>query len=265
MSHDLSQSKIKSYLIPDSMVGNIIVYDRVDSTNTTAKQLISEGVTHGTVVIADNQTHGKGRMGRSFFSPNGSGIYMSIILPQNHSPISACYITSAAAVAVCRALDMFINKKVQIKWVNDIYIGGKKVCGILAESAHDGQAPEPQYIIVGIGINVSNSETGFPSEIENIATTLSDNEPIASLDRNIIISEVINQFSKVYKEPNMSSFIQEYRNRSYVLDKNIEARRGNEKIYGKVVAIGDMGELVIEGADGQISTLNSGEISVVLL
>lgn len=158
--------------------GSIYYYDTLPSTNDKAKELAAKGAPHGTVIIAGSQTNGRGRMGRSFYSPSGTGLYMSIILRPDISAELATCLTAVSAVAVHKTLYSLFNKETEIKWVNDLLLDSKKVCGILAEGAPlrsvSNTSPNAfaaiEYIVIGIGINLSDS--GFPSELAGIAGSL---------------------------------------------------------------------------------------------
>ena len=232
----------------------IIVYETTDSTNLRLKELAKNGNKCKTVIIAENQTAGRGRLGRQFFSPSESGIYMSLLLkPEAETDIGM--ITAHTAVAVCNAIEKACSfeKKLGIKWVNDIQKDEKKVCGILAEAGIENN--EITYIIVGIGINVYSPKDGFPKDIENIATSLlEEKEPNV---RNKIIAEVINNFYAYSPD-----FTKEYRSRSTVLGKEINVL-GKEKIKKAVALdIDDRCNLKVQYENGEISLLSFGEISI---
>ena len=150
---------------------DIYVEEVVDSTNTFMKQRAEEGAKEGTVLIALEQTAGRGRLGRSFLSPKGSGIYMSILFKPNKSADKSLILTSAAALSVCKAIREIAGLDANIKWVNDILLDEKKVCGILAEGKIASEA-KMEYVVLGIGINIKTPEGGFTDEIKDIATSL---------------------------------------------------------------------------------------------
>ncbi|MBR7002868.1 MAG: biotin--[Neisseriaceae bacterium] len=153
--------------------------DETTSTNTVLKQMAADGAKDGTVYLAARQTQGRGRMGRSFFSPDG-GLYFSMLFRPKMNPATSLLLTVAAAVAVAEAMDEVFDTQSKIKWVNDVYVNGKKVCGILAESQLDPSKPTEQAVIVGIGINVCAPKDGFPTEIENRAGALCETNEAVS-------------------------------------------------------------------------------------
>ncbi len=231
----------------------ITVLDKASSTNDYAKGLLKEGKGEA-VIIAKEQTMGRGRMGRSFFSPKGTGIYMSVILKPREGTDSLS-VTAMAGVAVCRAIDKLYGAETKIKWVNDIYLSGKKICGILAEGIIDPESQKLSNIILGIGINVH--KTKFPKELKEIATAI-ENEIRKEISRSVIIAEILNELDRLLYS---GEFIEEYKQRSMVLGKEIRVIKGNEGYLARAVDFTPHGGLVIL-ADGEKRTLTSGEISI---
>ena len=234
-------------------IGDIIVLDTVNSTNTYAKELAQNGAKHNTIVIANHQTAGRGRLGREFFSPSDTGLYMSIILRPDGYPLDPTAVTIAAGVAVCRTVEEICNKQPQIKWVNDIFLDGRKICGILAEAGTNIGTID--YIIVGIGINVSTED--FPSELDNIAGSLGRN-----LDRNLIAGKLIAEFNHLQPLCGSYELIDEYKYRSLVLGKKIDFTKGGETYTGIATDINNEGNLIVTLENDKTVTLKSGEISL---
>lgn len=235
--------------------------DSVDSTNTAARRLAEGGEAEGMVVIANEQTAGKGRMGRSFFSPSGSGIYMSIIL-RPHIPASdALLITTAAAVSVAGAIEEVTGADAQIKWVNDIYCGGKKVCGILTEASMDFESGGITYAVLGIGINLTRPQGGFPGELDSVAVSvLGDScEPDTKAR---LIALILEKFCFHYKELAQKHFMDEYRRRSCVIGKEVYVISSNSREEASVLEIDDDAGLVVKLKSGEVKHINSGEISI---
>lgn len=248
----------------------------VDSTNIYAKKLLAAAQPsdlNGTVVYADSQTAGHGRLGRPFYSPDGTGIYMSIIyvpgsqnVPFAPTTISSpALITASTAVAVCRVLDKAFNVKTQIKWVNDLYLGGKKVCGILTEGHVDSARAAVTAAVVGIGVNVSTQN--FPQEISNKAGGIL-NGPL-QFDRENLITQIANDCLEIFDSPEKTKqAFKEYRERSMLIGRQITVHPVidcAEKDYqAKVTGITDEAKLQIQTADGTIQTLDSGEVSLIL-
>jgi len=233
--------------------GDIIVLETVDSTNTYAKMLAQNGAKHNTIIIANHQTCGRGRLGREFFSPAGTGIYMSIILHPNGYPLDPTALTIAAGVSVCRAIGEICNKQPQIKWVNDIFLEGRKICGILAEAGTNSGTLE--YIVVGIGINISTHN--FPTELSNIAGSLGEN-----IDRSLLAGRVIAEFVRLQSLCGSNELIEEYKSRSLVLGKKIAFSKDGETYTGIATDINNEGNLIVTLENGGNVTLKSGEISL---
>lgn len=260
-SDKLSSQSILPFLDKKTSACDIIVLDTVDSTNTYAKKLAHEGAKEGTVVIAEEQTAGRGRLGRSFYSPHSSGIYMSIILRPTLTAKQSLLITTSSAVAVAKAIEDNCYLETQIKWVNDIYSEGKKLCGILSEASIDFETGGLEYAIVGIGINVSTAQTSFPDNIKDIATSIYPHSSRRSI-RSKIIGSVLNNLFEYKDRLGDSDILEEYKKRSFLIGKEIYILKGDEKIPATAIDISDNAELVVKLEDGSIKSLNAGEVSV---
>ncbi len=260
----ISSEGIKLFLKND-FVQDIFVYKSLQSTNKTAKQLALDFAKNGTVVIANEQTNGRGRMGRSFFSPPDTGIYMSIILRPNTTVQNAALITTLASVAVCSAIEKVLNINTSIKWVNDILLNGKKICGILTEAATDFESGNIDYVVLGIGINFCTEKKMFPIEIINTAESLFDKKKSGYI-RNHLIAEIINEISEkmdyIVDEIKSKEIIYEYKKRSIVVGKNIEIIQNNNIRHAKALDIDEHGGLVVQLKNNEVETLTSGEISI---
>lgn len=258
----LSSQSISKYLNKNNNF-NIKVYKIINSTNTAIKELAINGEKEGTVIIAEEQTEGRGRFGRKFHSPKGTGIYMSILLrPQIHAS-KAFLITTATAVAVAESIEAISNKEAKIKWVNDIYCDNKKVCGILTEASFDFESGMIDHAVLGIGINVKSPEGGFSEEIKNIATSIFDNGNSTSADtRSKLIAEVLTRFWNYYKSIEDKSFLEAYKSRSLLINKeiNILSKKSSEKAIA--IEIDDECRLKVKMEDGSIRLLSSGEVSI---
>ena len=249
----ISPDEIKKY-VNESI--DIILLDTADSTNNVSKQLGSRGCPENTLVIAKKQTQGRGRMGRSFISNEENGIYMSLLLRPELSPSRCIDITVIGAVSVSNAIEEICNVKTGIKWVNDIYIENKKVCGILTEAA-SLSCEQLDYAVIGIGINVTEPKGGFSDEIKDIATSLYEkNAPVGT--KNRLIASIINNFLTYYRNIENRSYIKAYREKSNLIGKMVDIYRGDEIISGICVDINENAELVIE-RDGKVLTFNSGD------
>ena len=240
---------------------SIKVFGEIDSTNLEAKRFAAEKGNNRAVFIAESQTLGRGRFGRSFFSPEGCGIYMSILLPIAAEKIAdITLMTPAAAVAVCEAMEKVCGKEPQIKWVNDIYIGGKKVCGILAEAVTDPKRGVISHVVIGMGINFRDSGD-LPEELREIVGTLFGKED-TEISRNELAAAVINELLLML--PNISDrrFLKGYRSRSMLTGQEVVFARGDKKHTAIAEDIDDNGALVVRFEDGSVEALSSGEVSV---
>lgn len=257
----LNENAIKQKL-NSNFFSKINIYDVLESTNITAKELANKNAKNGSVILAEQQTAGKGRLGRNFYSPENSGIYMSVILRLDQSIDCSLLITSAAAVAVCRAIEKMYNVNPQIKWVNDVYLNHKKICGILTEASINYKNNSLDYIIVGIGINVST--TDFPNDIKNKASSILTNEVISNniISRNELIAEVLNQLEIICGDLEDRTFINEYKNRSCVLGCDINVISMDKQEFAKAIDITDNGYLIVKTIDGEIKQLSTGEITI---
>lgn len=235
------------------------VLDKATSTNTLVKEVAKEN-DEGLVVVAGEQTAGRGRLGRTFFSPGDSGVYMSLLLKPEIEPENAIQITTAAAVSVCKALeDMGINNA-RIKWVNDIFVDNRKVCGILTESSFNSQKCKIDFAVLGVGINIYESDQGFPEEIKNIAGSVFDvhKENL----RNEFIALFINRFYDFYYDLSSKKHIKEYKEKNMVPGKEIDVIQGEQREKAIALDIDENCNLVVKLTDGTIKKLYSGEISV---
>ena len=233
-------------------------YDCVDSTNTLLKALAREGAPEGTVIISRSQTQGRGRLGRSFFSEDGCGIYLSLLLRPNIPVESASLITCLAAVAVARTLDGYSPLPLKIKWVNDVYLGGCKLCGILTESATDSVGTL-DYVVVGIGINLCAPKSGFPDSIRDIATALFWDRQTALDNYEKIIGELLKEFSSLYLSFDTGGFIEEYIARSMLIGQRVNLVQGDSTRPCLVTGIDKKCRLEVEFQDGKMEVISHGE------
>lgn len=238
-----------------------IYFSEIDSTNRYVKELAVSGAPEGTVVIAKKQSAGRGRLGRSFFSPEEKGIYMSILLRPELELQRAVLITSMAAVAVANAIERVSGLNAQIKWVNDIFVNQKKVCGILTEAGIDGENGSLEYAVLGIGVNVGFME--FPEELKEIATSVS-NECGIEIKKEALIEEILKELERWYPTLWNGEFLKESKARSILLGKEIlviDASVSGCSYAAKAVDLDEMGHLIIE-REGKREILNSGEVSI---
>ncbi len=239
------------------VTSTVLVFDEVESTNDIAKKMAKEGACDRTVIIANSQTGGRGRMGRSFLSKPG-GIYMSFILKPDVPAFDALKITAGAAVAVRRAVSKYAEGAL-IKWVNDIYINGKKGAGILAESVIDEDGK--MCIILGIGVNLFGKSEDFGPELSDIVTTIEENAAFLPEKREFAY-DIAREVFDVYDSLNdFSLVIEEYKKYSLVLNKKVFLVSGETKKEAFVIDIDDNGGLIVE-QDGEVKTISTGEVSL---
>lgn len=256
----LSAESIIPYLRKDASDFNLEVRQSVTSTNTVAKEMAAQGAKAGTVIIAREQTAGRGRMGRSFYSPTDSGIYLSIILRPVINLEDSLLITTAVAVAVAKAIETIAQVKADIKWVNDIYISDKKVCGILTEAAMNFENGSLEYAVVGIGINIETKD--FPTEIKNVAGSIFTDKPEDSPVSSLLTAEVLNNIAECMNSLTDKQYVEEYSRRSFLIGKDIDVIKGSKTTPAKAIAIDEKARLIVEYEDNTQETLNSGEVSV---
>ena len=259
----ISCQGIRKYLSLDiSDIFDIEVHDTLDSTSTFLKGKVYNGAKEGSVVIANEQTSGRGRIGRTFYSPKDTGIYMSILLkPDNYTSDKAIKITTMAAVAACEAIEAVSGEKAMIKWVNDIFVNGKKVCGILTEGSFDMESGLMDYAVLGIGMNVYEPKNGFSQELKDIAgSILKDNVSDA---KNRLISSFLNNFYKYYHSEDTMIYVNNYRERSFIIGKDISVISRNNSSRAKVLGIDDNCRLLLQYEDGKEEYCSSGEIKII--
>lgn len=264
-SNTLSAAGINS-LMKNKNFYHIEVCRLIDSTNIQLKKLAQNGAEHACVLIAAEQSAGKGRLGKSFYSPKGTGIYVSVIIRKNIPPENALFITTAAGVAVCRAIEQVSGGKAEpkIKWVNDVYCGDKKVCGILTEASISCESNTLEYAVLGIGINLLAPDAGFPQDIENIAgSVFNSNE--GNL-RNRMSACLLDNLVPILNDPVAAGkeYMQEYKERSMLIGKTGYIISDSENIPCKFIDIDDNAKLKVLLEDGTTRLLSSGEVSAKL-
>jgi len=238
----------------------IILLDSVESTNTLAKEMAKNGAPHGTVLLAQQQTGGRGRLGRRFHSPAGMGIYMSVILRYPCKPEALMHLTCACAVSVCDAVTEIAGFRPEIKWINDLVVGQKKLAGILTELVITGQET---CAIVGIGLNVCQNPMDFDPEIRTIATSLRQ-----ILDREVAREALFDAIvQKIYEMDktlmtHRTAIMDRYRAGCITVGKYISVLRGEEVRHGQALSITDDGALLVRFDDGNMQEVNSGEVSI---
>ena len=257
-SDTLSVQGVRAYL-PNHTIP-IQVWEETQSTNGLAKQWALEGAPHGAMVLAQQQTGGRGRLGRSFASPAG-GLYMSVVLrPSLQMMEDASLVTSAAAVAVCEAVQELCGLSLSIKWVNDLFYGDKKCCGILTEGGTGFEAGTIEYMVVGIGLNYATPAGSFPPELAAIAGSLYP-EGAAPVPRVQLAALIYTKLVAYFNTLPQRAFLPEYRKRSLLLGKDIQVLT-NPPYFAKALSIDEDARLVVEREDKTVVSLFSGEVSV---
>ena len=253
----LSEQEIKQNLLDNYKNFDIKIFDILPSTNDFAKELInSSNFVHGAAIIANSQTNGRGRFARTFYSPADTGIYFSAILKISLPVRDISLITLVSAIAVCKAISKLTNLNPQIKWINDIYLNNKKICGILVENISDSTNLKSKGIVVGIGINLSTKI--FPKDIENKAGSVTYN----GLSRNKLIAEILNNLFDLSKDVYNKKVIEEYKSLSLVLNKEITYTKNNEIHVATAIDINTTGNLIVKDANNNISILEYEEVSI---
>lgn len=242
--------------------GLLEYHSRIDSTNTRAAQLAALGAPQGTVVLADFQTAGKGRLGRSFYSPAASGIYLSLLLRPCCHASELMHLTCAVAVAMCDALEEATGCRPGIKWTNDLVMGMKKVGGILTELSicADGTV---ETAVVGIGINCCQGETDFPEDIRSIATSLSAHTG-KKVDRSAVAAAMIRHLHHMSEGllSQKAAVMDRYQRDCITIGQQVSVLRGEEIFHGKAVGLDRDGGLLLQLPDGQTCCVSSGEVSI---
>lgn len=236
----------------------LIVLDIVDSTNTYLKQLARQGAAHGTVVVANRQTGGRGRRGRSFSSPPGKGLYLSALWRLPASPDRLMHLTCLAAEAARRAIVHAAGIESQIKWINDLVVGQMKLCGILTELV---TTPKGLAVVCGVGINCTQAPEDFPPEVAPMATSLA--QLGASVDRSVLAAALITQLELAYADLlTPEAWMEAYRRHCLTLGQDVQLIRDDTVVPAHADALTDQGALVVTLADGTTTTVFSGEVSV---
>ena len=266
-SDAVSRNAILRYLGDAASLYDVEVLLEVDSTNTYLKRLAPQlkaekrGETAPwRAVIAGYQTAGRGRMGRTFVSPAGTGVYLSVFMTPHLLAQQAVRITTAAAVAACRAIEACTDRQPKIKWVNDILIDGKKTCGILTEASMDLESGGLDWAVMGIGFNVYEPKGGFPEELRHIAG------PIAAERRRDLRSRIaasfLQQFHSICVDLEAGGFAAEYKARSFLIGQPVNVLRSGDSRPATVLDIDGECRLLVRYEDGSTEALSSGEVSV---
>jgi len=242
---------------------NVFVYDSVTSTNDLLKPLAQNGGAEGTVIVSNEQTAGRGRLGRTFESPHNTGIYFSYLFRPTTNPSDISEVTAWVAVAVSRAIKKATGIAVDIKWINDLVLNKKKICGILNELSVESESFNIQYMITGIGINVDDSSLVLPDELSNIASSL-QKESGKKIDKNLLVAEMINELDQMKLDwpEKRDVYLAEYRKSCVNKGKRVSVYRGETVREAEAIDIDDHFRLVVRYDDGSTEAVSSGEVSV---
>lgn len=257
----MTEAEIKSLMHTEWVAKEVLYFDTIDSTNIKAQELAEKGYQSGTLVVADKQESGKGRRGRSWVSPSGTGIFMTLMIKPDINPNNASMLTLVAALAVAKAITSVTGEEAMIKWPNDIVVNGKKVCGILTEM--NAQFDYINHIVVGIGINVHNES--FPEEISQMASSLMIEAGGKRFHRAQIIAETMSYFEQYYdtflKTQDLSALVREYDKLLVNRNKSVRVLDPKEPFDGKAMGITPKGELIVDTWESR-KLVSSGEVSV---
>lgn len=257
----MTEAEIKSLMHTEWVAKEVLYFDTIDSTNTKAQELAEKGYPSGTLVVADKQESGKGRRGRSWVSPSGTGIFMTLMIKPDINPNNASMLTLVAALAVAKAITSVTGEEAMIKWPNDIVVNSKKVCGILTEM--NAQFDYINHIVVGVGINVHNES--FPEEISQMASSLMIEAGGKRFHRAQIIAETMLYFEQYYdtflKTQDLSALVREYDELLVNRNKSVRVLDPKEPFDGKAMGITPKGELIVDTWESR-KLVSSGEVSV---
>lgn len=259
----MNHESIVAHLNGHPWAENTLFYDEVGSTNTLLKSLGQQGAPHGTVIIANHQTAGRGRMGRSFLSPVGAGVYLSALIRPEAAPAQIMHLTCAAAVAMCDAVQAAAGIRPKVKWINDLVVGKQKLGGILTELAIDPQSKNVDFAIVGIGINCNQEYRDFEASIQDMATSLR----LATgkvIDRGLLCAEMIRALERMSTTllTDKGALMRQYAEDCITIGRKIQVLGGDSIRYGTAVGIDGDGGLIVTLESGETETVSSGEVSV---
>lgn len=259
----IREGELSGHLSGCSLGSHLLCLDVIDSTNTECKRQAMAGAPHGLAVLSEEQTGGRGRLGRTFQSPKGCGLYLSLLLRPNLPPQEVVDFTAWVAVAVCDGIEAACGIRPQIKWTNDIVLGGKKLCGILTELGLESETNSLQYLVTGIGINVNHTPEDFDEEVRSIATSLSMylGKPVR---RAALAVEILKALDRMYAgfPHNKQEYLERYRSDCLTVGKDVQLITPVSRQEARALSIDDEFRLVVELPDGTQKALSAGEVSV---
>lgn len=259
----LDQEALTSLLEGCPWQDRVTVLETVDSTNNYLKRQALTGCAPGTVVLSDEQTGGRGRQGRSFLSPRGTGIYLSVLLRPDCAPSSLSHVTAMAAVAACDAVEESTGVRPGIKWTNDLVLEGRKICGILTELSVEWESSSLEYLIIGIGINCNQKETDFPEDLRQKAGSLGQilGKPV---DRARLAAALIRQLERLSREllTGKPRWIAQYARDCITIGRQVKVIRGSSERFGTATGIDENGALLVQYDNGETGVVFTGEVSI---
>ena len=262
---NLSMGSVGAHLDPGRMK-SVLVLETVDSTNKRLREMAFDGAPDGQVVMANEQTSGRGRRGRNFFSPKDKGIYFSYLIKPDMAPADSVTLTAWTAVAAMRAISKVSGFTPGIKWVNDLVSGGRKLCGILTEMSVESETGMIDNIIIGIGININNDASDFPDEIKDIATSIAI-EAGHAIDRSELAAAMVEELDRMRADwpDNKAAYLEAYRQADITCGRNVNVIQGGNVRPAEALMINDDFSLKVRFSDGGITDLSSGEVSLKIL
>lgn len=259
----LSLERIQALLSGHPWASGVQVRDTVDSTNNVLKAMAEAGAPHGTILIADEQTGGRGRQGKSFASPKGVGLYYSLLLRPSCAPTQVGHVTAMVAVAACDAVEAVTGVRPGIKWTNDLVLNGRKLAGILTEMSAEWESGTLQYLVTGIGINCNYQKTDFPEEVQPMAASLLL-ETGVRVDRCQLAAELTKAFYRMQSEllSGKARWLERYKQDCVTLGRPVKVLRGQDVRTGTALGIDENGGLIVRYDSGETGVVYSGEVSV---
>ena len=260
----LSEGEVRPYLTGRRIGRELRVFDTIDSTNSYLKREAANGLPDGTAALADCQTGGRGRLGRSFRSAPGAGVYLSVLLRPQVPPEEAVNLTAYVAVAVCDGIEAAAGVRPQIKWTNDLVLGGRKICGILTEMGIEGESGALQYLVTGIGVNANQRAEDWPEELREIAGSIREatGQPVA---RGRLAACLLNALDEMYERwqaGDRARYLERYRADCLTVGRAVRILTAGREERGLALAVDDRFGLVVRLEDGTERTVTSGEVSV---
>ena len=256
----LSEEGIRRHLVHQEL--RLQVYRSISSTNTVLKAMAAEGAEAGLALVAGEQSAGRGRLGRSFYSPADTGVYLSLLLRPLLRAEEATRLTACAAVAAAEAIEALSGRETGIKWVNDIFMDGRKVCGILTEGGVDCETGLLHYAVIGIGVNTRVPEGDFPAELRGVAGAAFGGQSVPEL-RCRLAAGILDRLADYTQRPSDPALFEAYRSRSLVLGREVDVLSpGREPQAAQVLALQPDYSLLLRLPDGSTQTLRAGEVSL---